>query len=371
MSHMIDKKNEVTFLISSLGGGGAEGVCVTVANGLAARGWDVQLVVLHENDSVYHERLSNDVSLIVLGVDNARYAFFPLFRYLRSAKVKKIVVFNYELTVLAQLVRSLTLLDFALIARNTNTFSKNNANSSSLFHRCIAKPLIHNLYSKADHVINQCDGMMQDLLSVFPELNKKASVIYNPVNSLIEEASFSSKIKSLVSCEYILCIGRLESQKAFHRAIKAFAAISISLPKLRLKIVGQGSQMESLRALTVKLGVSDRVDFEGFQSNIIDYYLNAKLTLLTSLYEGFPNVLIESITLGTPVVSIDCESGPREIIRSKINGELVQSEIELPQALLRVLLCEHYKKNIIKKTSIAYSHEVILNEYEKTLAKRL
>jgi glycosyltransferase involved in cell wall biosynthesis len=123
---------------------------------------------------------------------------------------------------------------------------------------------------------------------------------------------------------YILCVGRLEEVKAFHHAINAFALVANKRQNLRLKFVGDGSLKTTLLAQAAGLELEGRVDFEGFQSDVIPFYESASLTLLTSSYEGFPNVLIESIVLGTPVVSFDCESGPREILDYGRYGKLVE-----------------------------------------------
>ncbi len=123
----------------------------------------------------------------------------------------------------------------------------------------------------------------------------------------------------------MLCVGRLEKQKAFHIAIEVFAGIANKFPHLRLKIVGKGSLEKELRQKAHDFNVASRVDFEGFRKDIIPYYLYANATLLTSIYEGYPNVLIESIALNTPVVSFDCPGGPREIIKNGVNGYLVEN----------------------------------------------
>ena len=149
----------------------------------------------------------------------------------------------------------------------------------------------------------------------------------------------------------MLCVGRLEKQKAFHYAIEAFAAVAKKFPNLRLKIVGKGRLENQLKQNAMDLGVSDRVDFEGFQKNMIPYYLNAKATILTSLYEGYPNVLIESITLRTPVIAFDCPSGPSEIIKDKINGYLVKyQDLEDLKIKLEELLLNEFKISDINNT---------------------
>lgn len=314
----------VTFLISSLAGGGAEGVCVNVANGLAEQGWQVDLVVLHLNNAAYHDRVSDKVNLVVLDVNHARYAGLPLLKYIRQHKPKTVLVFNYELAVMLVLLRFWFRFNATIIARNVSTFSQNRNQLRGFWRKYVVKPLINSIYSHVDHVVNQCQAMREDLIALYPQLAEKSSVIYNPVAKHIEDYAKSHDLSQVEKQDYLLCAGRLENEKAFHYAIEGFAGVANEFPNLRLKIVGQGSLEQELRQCAVDFGVADRVDFEGFQKDMIPYYLYAKATVLTSLYEGFPNVLVESITLGTPVVAFDSPGGTSEIVQDGVNGYLVE-----------------------------------------------
>ncbi|BDX03991.1 glycosyl transferase [Marinomonas pontica] len=356
---------KITLLISSLSGGGAEGVCVNVANGLAESGWQVDLVVLHTNNAAYLERVSQKVNLVVLGVNHARNAPLPLLRYIRKHKPAKLLVFNYELAVILVMLRSLFRLKTKIIARNINTFSKNTTKPQGIWRGYIVKPLINHFYGKCDHIINQCQAMRDDLVSVFPHLADKTSVIYNPVAKHVEDYARAHDLTQVVKQDYLLCVGRLEKQKAFHYAIEGFSGIASDFPNLRLKIVGQGSLEQSLKQCARDFGVANRVDFEGFQADMIPYYLHAKATLLTSLYEGFPNVLIESITLGTPVVAFDCPSGPREIIQEGVNGYLVKHQCKDSIVMaLNKMQCNKFDTETLLATAQANSIRTILSNYE-------
>lgn len=360
--------NKITLLISSLAGGGAEGVCVNVANGLAECGWQVDLVVLHTNNAAYLERVSQKVNLVVLGVNHARNAPLPLLLYIRKHKPEKLLVFNYELAAILVILRSIFRFNIKIIARNISTFSLNYKQDKSSWYRAIVRSLIVRLYCKVDHVVNQCHAMCEDLVSFFPQLKNKSSVIYNPVAKHIEDFANDCDFSKVKKRGYFLCVGRLEKVKAFHHAIVSFASIADEYPNLRLKIVGQGSLEKKLKQCAVDLGIENRVDFEGFQKNILPYYLHAKATLLTSLYEGFPNALVESITLGTPVIAVDCPSGPDEIIIMRKNGMLVKTnDIEQFSNALRDSIENSFDSYTVNETSHKFFIDRIIFDWNSLL----
>lgn len=356
--------NRITFLISSLSGGGAEGVCVNVANGLADKGWKVNLVVLHLNNSAYQNRVSDKVNLIVLGVNHARDSSLALLRYIRKNKPKTILVFNYELPVILVMLRTLFRFKTKIITRNINTLSQKQALAKGFWLKYVVKPLVNKFYIKADHIINQCEAMREDLVALYPHTSNKSSVIYNPLAKHIEDYAMANDLRGGEKHDYLLCVGRLEKQKAFHLAIEAFAKLSSDYPNLRLKIIGKGSLEHDLKQLVSDLGIEHRVDFEGFQKDMIPYYLHAKATVLTSLYEGFPNVLLESIGLGIPVVAFDCASGPKEIIINDTNGYLVKDKclIDLNDKL-RLALNKKWDPSVILETVKPYYLENIVHKY--------
>jgi len=362
---------QITFLISSLAGGGAEGVCVTLANGLAGRGWQVDLIVLHLHNAAYRDRVSEKVNLVVLGVNHARFSFGPLRKYLKTKRPEKILVFNYELAVLLVMIRGLTRQPFKIIARNVNTLSQNRSGVKGFWRRQVVQRLIDSLYCKVDHVINQCKGMEADFLALYSSLKGKTSVIYNPVNQIVEDAAKTIDFSNVEKEDYLLCVGRLEPQKAFYYAIEAFAGVAKGFSNLRLKIVGQGSLEQALKQCAINFCVADRVDFEGFQKDIIPYYLKARATLLTSLYEGFPNVIIESITLGTPVIAFDCPSGPSEIIQNGVNGYLVRyKDVKHLKDRINSLLNAEIKPMMVRFTAQKFTVSQIITKYEGLLCNQ-
>ncbi|MDO6499529.1 glycosyltransferase [Photobacterium sanguinicancri] len=356
------RNKKITLLVGSLAGGGAEGVCVSLANGFSDAGYDVTLLVLNLNNAINQSRVSESVTLVNLDVSNVRYAFFTLRSYIKSNKIKQILVFDHLLSVLLVAIRYSLKSKFQIVSRNINTITKELNSYSSFWYKVIVKKLVISFYKKVDFIINQSKGMMDDLLDFYPEFNGRTIYIHNPVNEKISNA-----IVDTTTCakkDYFLCVGRLESQKAFHHAITSFSEFLVKHPHFQLKIVGIGELEESLKSLCASLNISDSVDFEGFQSDILPYYIGAKATLLTSKYEGFPNVLVESISLGTPVVSFNCPSGPSEIIKNGVNGFLVENlDVNEFTNSLEKIYNENLPKEKVIETANVYHLDNVIKKY--------
>lgn len=360
----MSKVNSIAIFTGGLGGGGAEKVCVTVANGLSDVGWLVNLIVLDSRNSKYRELVDESVNLVFLNV-RTRYSFLRIVSYLKNNPTKLALSFSHELTVLLVFARYLIGYDFKIVSRNINNLQLSFKNSSSLWSRFVVRSLVRYFYAKSDFVINQCKDMEEGLLKWLPELKGKTSFIYNPVNESMLHNHDDLKFDE----DFILCVGRLEKQKAFHYAIQAFSMIHEQHPKIRLYIIGDGSLRDNLIKLTVNLGIQDKVRFFSFTPDIGAYYKHAKLTLLTSLYEGFPNVLVESITVGTPVIAFDCATGPSEIIVENVNGYLVkQGDVSsLCDKIITCLIDVLPRENIVS-TSKQFSVRCVIDQYQTYLS---
>ncbi len=361
-----ENRSRITLFISGLKGGGAEGVCVTLANSLADAGYSVELVVLNMDGSVRHCDISDKVKFVNIGKKHARAAVFSLYKYLKESGTPLVLSFNAHLSVLLVLIRKITGLKFKLVSRVISVTSSAAENRKGIWQKYFVNSLVKKLYSESDLFITQSDAMARDLRE-YTGTNKKVYVINNPVNKEIEKYREYNPVKKERQ-NYILCAGRLEAVKGFSYAIEAISKLHSEFPSLRLKIVGSGTQEKDLRNKAESLGAGSLVDFEGFRKDIITYFVNAELTLLTSLYEGYPNVLIESISLGTPVVAFNCPGGTSEIVQEGVNGFLAEhSNIDdLVQKLRKALLNDWNYENIVK-TSFKYSSESIIKKYSSAL----
>jgi len=124
----------------------------------------------------------------------------------------------------------------------------------------------------------------------------------------------------------VVGIGRLVPQKGFDLLLPAFAAIATKFPDWRLAILGEGPERANLLRLGEELGLAGRVEFPGHVQNVENWMVRAGLVVQPSRFEGFPNVVLESMGMGAAVISADCPAGPSELIEDGVNGRLVPVE---------------------------------------------
>jgi glycosyltransferase involved in cell wall biosynthesis len=155
---------------------------------------------------------------------------------------------------------------------------------------------------------------------------KNASLIYNPVD--LEEIEAKSFETSDITFPYIIAAGRFDSGnvKQFDKLIIAYSNSILPKKGISLVLLGDGERKEYLMEVAMKNGVLNDVHLLGFKNNPYKYFKNAKFLVLSSKHEGFPMTLIESLACGTPVISFNCISGPKEIIADMENGLLVENQ---------------------------------------------
>ncbi len=186
---------------------------------------------------------------------------------------------------------------------------------------------IRKLYPKADHVIAVSSGVKEHLVRLVGLLPDQVSVIPNPVihDGMLEQSRESIEHPWFLddNSPVIIGVGRLSRQKNFSFLIDAFSRVRQFLD-CRLMIIGEGRYQARLKRQVQRLGISEHVEFMGFQSNPYAFMARADIFVLSSLWEGSPNVLTEALALGIPSVATDCPSGPKEILDHGRFGFLVE-----------------------------------------------
>lgn len=355
---------KVKAFIFNLSKGGAQGVFVNVVNYFYEQNMDVEIVVQNLNDAVYKDRLKNNIEITNLGVPNAKKLYPVLRRYLLQHSFSHAIAFSPEIAVNLYLLRKQLKLNFKIIGRCLNTLSMEYKCTNNFFRKYITSRLIRIFFHRINFIIAQSNGMEEDLIQNWGVNYRQVKVINNAL-----QPQYESVLEDLTESEksnYILYAGRFEPQKGLMMLLKAFA--NITDKSISLKLIGSGSMKADLENLAGSLHINDRVEFISYSTNIIDYYKRARLVVMTSFYEGFPNVLVESTACGTPIVAFDLPSGPNEIIKDDINGYLVPylNLNEFTEAINKALEKKWDFKEI-KNTAKRYSRIQIMPKYIEAL----
>jgi len=324
---VINPKNsdtDIAIFLPSLRGGGAERVCLLLANGFVQRGYKVDLVLVSAVGP-YLKDIESGVRVIDLKSRRVFFAIPSLIRYFREQKPAAVLSALDHANAIAVFSKFLSRVSFSLVVSIHNTISVATKNNIS-FRSKILSALIPLVYKNADAVVAVSDGVATDIKERFDCSKYLIHSIHNPVvtPAILKMAEKKVEHPWLQPCgkPLIIGVGRLTKQKNFHLLIRAFDRVRAQYP-CRLVILGEGELRKDLEALAEELGVADDILLPGFQENPFAWMRTASLFVLSSDWEGLPTVLIEAMASGTPVVSTECPSGPSEILENGKWGRLV------------------------------------------------
>jgi len=293
----------------------------------------------------FTKEISNDICVVNLSKDLLPTALFKLIAYFRKERPDIFVSAFPHINVLSVMAKVLSGVKVKVILTDHNHFFGLARNARSLYRRFFGMFILPHLmrifYPLSDVVICASEGVAESILDVV-KIPDKVKVIYYPVAAdRIQEWSKEPVdhpwfLQSEIPV--VLGAGRLINQKDFPTLLRAFKLV-IQVKPARLVILGEGKDRRQLEKLAQILGISENVAFIGFQINPFKYMKRARVFVLSSLHEGFGNVLVEAMACGTPVISTDCKSGPGEIIENGKSGILVPvSDYQsLSKAIIKVL----------------------------------
>jgi glycosyltransferase involved in cell wall biosynthesis len=346
--------------------GGITPVVANLAKGFAARGLRVDMLVrLPKQVSLPAAPLGEGIRIIDLGTSHRLSTALAVARYCRNEHPDALLAAGHRFNLAAAWAKRLSpRCKIYLSVHNTVSAEAKGGGRWKSWKRWRA---ISRFYPRADGVICVSQGVADDLLRHAKLKRQQIQVINNPIVTpdLLQQAQqqldhpwFSPDAEPV-----ILAAGRLAEQKAFDVLLQAFARVRQQRP-CRLMILGEGELRTKLAALAATLGIREDVALPGFVTNLPAYMRQAKVFALSSAFEGFGNVLVEAMAVGTPVVSTDCPSGPRDILHAGRYGALVP--VGDSEALANAILATLDKpvdRSLLAEAVKRYTVDTITSQY--------
>lgn len=352
---------KIYFYISNLAKGGAERVCINLAEYFHSSGYDVAIITSYKSNEEYN--LSSKIRRILL--NETYYSGNIIYRNLilikRLRQIIKIDKPDIIISFMAESNLRLLLSTIGLdVTRIVSVRNDPDEEYKGLIGRIVGKLILP--------TANGCVYQTEQAKNWFPKkLRDKSAVIKNPVREEVFNITRNPVTGRIIN------IGRLEDQKNQKMLINSFEIVLEKYPKADLLIYGEGGLRDELEKIIANKGLNDNIKLCGYFNDIGSTLSKADIFILSSDYEGLPNSLMEALSAGVPCISTDCPcGGPKSLIVNGVNGILVPTndESKLAEAIIDLLSDDSKKENLSKNAkefSKDYSTEIINNEWKDYL----
>ena len=357
---------KVFFIIPTLTQGGAERVIITLLKFLDKTKFKATIMIVNMNEEVYSKEIPEEVDIIDLKCNRVRTAIpkiiFNLWRFKPNIVMSTLGHLNIAIAMSRVFMPS----GIKFIARETIVVSEKLSRGKfqkmwKLLHRIF--------YPSFDKIICQSEDMRRDISDILGS-EKNLVLINNPVDyeniqKLLSLSDTGAKdFFDNESYIYFVAAGRLIEQKGFELLIAAIALVNN--PQVRLAILGHGPLEEKLYSLIESFGLHNQVILPGYQGNPYAWMAKADAFILSSHYEGFPNVVLEALSCGTQVIATPAPGGTQEILEP-IVGCFISKEITaISLAKTISMYIDSEKKKISEKELVPYKPHTICEKYTST-----
>ena len=353
-------RKNIIFFCPSIEEGGVEKNLINISNGLSYN-HNVSLITANKNKKKFFNKKINFISSKSDFFNNKSritksiYCCYLLYKY---SKDNKATIISFQANVSAILASKI--LGYRVIIRS---------NQSPIFYakNFLKRKLIQFFFKKADNIIVNSKDFQTEFKKYF---NLKSAVIYNLfekqkiINRLTKKNIKQTFFKNSKNITNLLSIGRLVAQKDQITILKALNLIK-NKKKFKLLIIGKGVEYKNLISFIKDNKLGNSVKILNYQKNVYPYYLKADVFILSSLYEGLPNTLIEAVSLGVPIISSNCKTGPKEILRNGRYGKLFEVKNYKKLSLLILKTKKKRKIKFIKDKRFDFMSN--LKKYEKLI----
>lgn len=392
-------KTKVGILLPSLNNGGAERVASRLSV-ILQEDYEVYLIVFSNKYMKYNfggELINLNTDFAKGKKDIIKRIGLLVKRIIRLKKVKK----KYELHSVISFMDSPNIIN--ILSKDKSTMTVTSIRNFDFNERNkFLKSVYKIIYKQADYIITVTKHIQQAFSKIYNIPERKIVTIYNPFDlheiKKESEENLDNKQQRLFSNSNFkfISVGRLTYQKGFWHLIKSFNLVLKEYTAAELFIIGRDESNGEVERLIYNMGLEEKVHLLGSQKNPFKFIKRCDAYVMSSLFEGFPNSLVEAMALAKPVISTDCNSGPKEILSDKFfkpvkevtvadYGILVpqldkevnlekqnytEEEKKLSQAMLLLIRDENLQNKLSQKSitrAKKYNYEVCKKEYEKVL----
>lgn len=355
--------SKLLIVASMLGRDGTSRFITYLTNSLSTQGKiEVQLLFFRKVEKEFLERISESVKVKSLGIENKLWMSFPkIIINIIKARPNYCLFGFHQLLWMSFLSPLMHVFGIKLFFRDTII--------PSLFHQGESQWKVRvskKAYQLFDRIIVQSIDMRDDLVNNWGCSPLKMVLVNNPVDvAEIKEriGSCPDELKEKKVFTFVAA-GRLTYQKGYDIIIERMVEMKPNIP-FQLYVLGSGEQAALLDNLVKEKGLEDSVIFLGYKRNVPTYLKYADALMLSSRYEGFPNIVLEANALGVPVFSNTCLGGINEIVVDNVNGITCNFEdsIDFQKCLKRFMDCKFDRETIEGLTRDKYDISVIMTKY--------
>lgn len=363
-------RKKIVLMIPQLRHGGAERV-VSRLSSLLKDEYDLNIVIFDQTEITYE--ISSKVFSIDVKPNNQNKVFGKLVnvfkRVYRYSKYKK--ENNIDITY-----------SFGDTANLVNVFSRGHdkklisirgfkrvRNGENMLDKFFLKPISKLISKRADLIISVSSVITEELAKQYKLDQSKIITIHNGYDfeniTNLSTKEIGEYGKYIDKDKYIVTAGTFRSEKGYWHLLKAFSIVVKSYDTVKLVILGSDYNHNRVKVekLAKELNIEDKIIITGYESNPYKYFKNSLIYVLSSTSEGFPNSLVEAMSLGVPVIASDCKSGPREIIAPDTLIQEVAKDVELAKygVLVKPMSSkENWDKNDFEECDEALSEAILM-----------
>lgn len=348
------QSKKILFVLPSLCAGGAERVMSFISQQLDPNNFDVQLIVLgFKKDAVYNV---DSIEVKYLNKKRLLTSVAALFKVIIKEKPSIIVSSIGHVNIMMGFF-SLFFRKTKFVGREASVVSK--MNEFSKLNSKLSLTLMKIFYPRLSAIICQSGDMRNDFIHTLQLNPSKLVLIHNPITNLptiIRSYDFNDKLN-------FITVGRLSEEKGYIRILEGLSKIQNY--DFHYTIIGSGPQLEMIKENVCKYKLNEKVSFIPHTSKVLEEVSQNDFFIQGSYVEGFPNALLESCTVGTPVIAFNAPGGTKDVVLSGTNGFLVENELEFVSILNDIDKLKSIDKDVVKKSVMSkFNAEGIIKKYE-------